>query len=192
MSFFSRKNKKESSNSMNTMSEENTNSAENETIPSQEPELQDAQVEQQDPIAKLEAALSESQDKYLRLVAEFENYKKRVSRDRLELSKMAGADILLALLPVMDDFERALKAGQDASASEGVQLIYNKLKSTLESKGVKAMVAVGETFDAELHDAIVQAPAPSEDAKGKVLDEITKGYYLNDKVLRHAQVVVAI
>lgn len=177
---------------MNTMSEENANTPEQELTQSQEAELPDAQVEQQDPIAKLEAEKSEMQDKYLRLVAEFENYKKRVVRDRLEQSKMAGAEILLAMLPVMDDFERALKSGQDAAANEGVQLIYNKLKTSLESKGVKPMAAIGMPFDAELHDAIVQAPAPSETAKGTVLDEITKGYYLNDKVLRHAQVVVAI
>ena len=192
MSLFSRKNKKEAQKSMNSMSEENTNTPDQEVTPPQEAELPDAQVEQQDPVARLEAVLSESQDKYLRLVAEFENYKKRVSRDRLEQSKMAGADILLAMLPVMDDFERALKAGQDSMTNEGVQLIYNKLKSALESKGVKPMVTVGTPFDAEIHDAIVQAPAPSEAAKGTVLDEITKGYYLNDKVLRHAQVVVAI
>lgn len=177
---------------MNTMSEENANTPEQELTQSQEAELPDAQVEQQDPIAKLEAEKSEMQDKYLRLVAEFENYKKRVVRDRLEQSKMAGSEILLAMLPVMDDFERALKSGQDTAANEGVQLIYNKMKSSLESKGVKPMAAVGMPFDAELHDAIVQAPAPSEAAKGTVLDEITKGYYLNDKVLRHAQVVVAI
>ncbi|MFM2206217.1 MAG: nucleotide exchange factor GrpE [Bacteroidota bacterium] len=159
-----------------------------------EHELQDAKVEQSDPVALMEAALSESQDKYLRLVAEFENYKKRTVRERMDLIKTAASESILAVLPVMDDFERAIKAGTDTGnpVAEGILLIYNKLKSALEAKGLKPMDAVGQPFDSELHDAIVQAPAPGDDAKGKVLEELTKGYFLNDKVLRHAKVVVAV
>lgn len=159
-----------------------------------EPVLQDANVEQTDPVASLEARLSEMQDKYLRLVAEFENYKKRTVRERMELIKSAAAETFLILLPAIDDFERAIKAGNDTGApvGEGILLIYNKMKAGLEAKGMKAMDAAGKPFDADLHEAIAQVPAPSEELKGNVLEEVTKGYYLNDKVLRYAKVVVAV
>ncbi len=159
-----------------------------------EQSLPDAETAEADPIAKLEVELSASRDKYLRLYSDFENYKKRVQRDRVELTKMAGADIYLSILPVMDDLERAIKAMNetaDADAiKEGLNLIYNKLKSTTEAKGLKAMESIGKTFDADLHDAITNIPASSDDMKGKVMDEIEKGYYLNDKVIRHAKVIV--
>lgn len=162
------------------------------TPPPAETELPDASVEQTDPIAKLEAELSEQKEKWYRLAAEFENYKKRVTKERQDLAKMAGADMLLAILPALDDLERALKSGGDSAGNEGVQLIYNKMKASLEAKGLKAMDALGQPFDVEIHEAIVQAPAPDEQSKGKVLDVITKGYFLHDRVLRYAQVVVAI
>lgn len=159
-----------------------------------EPELQDASVEQTDPLAALEARLAEMQDKYLRLVAEFENYKKRTVRERMELIKSAAAETFLTILPAIDDFERAIKAGTDTGnpVSDGILLIYNKMRSGLEAKGLKAMEATGKPFDADLHEAIAQIPSPSDTVKGNVLEEVTKGYYLNDKVLRYAKVVVAV
>lgn len=160
----------------------------------EEQSLPDAEKSESTPEAKLEVELSEARDKYLRLYSDFENYKKRVMRDRIELTKMAGADIFLAILPVMDDMERAIKAMNEKAEAEGIKeglnLIYNKLKSTTEAKGLKAMDSIGKVFDADIHDAITNAPAPSNDMKGKVLDEIEKGYYLNDKVIRHAKVIV--
>ena len=160
----------------------------------EEQNLPDAEKAEESKEAKLEVELSESRDKYLRLYSDFENYKKRVARERIELSKMAGVDIFLSVLPVMDDMERAMKAmNENANADtmkEGLNLVFNKLKSITESKGLKAMESIGNIFDPELHDAITNVPATSEDMKGKVVDEIEKGYYLNDKVIRHAKVIV--
>ena len=155
-------------------------------------ELVDASAEQSDRISNLEAELTAAKDKNLRLMAEFENVKKRVAKERVEILKMASADVLTAILPVIDDLERALKSikDSDAAAREGVQLIYNKIKSIVESKDLKAMDSVGKDFDPDIHDAIANVPAPSEDMKGKVVEEIEKGYYLNDKVIRHAKVIV--
>ena len=174
------------------------NTAENENLTDEstpmEAALPDANVEETDPIAKLEAELTESRDKYLYMYSEFENYKRRVSRDRIEQSKLAGSDVFLAILPILDDMERAIKSFESTSDVEaikaGINLIYSKLKSTTESKGLKPMDATGKPFDADLHDAITNIPAPSPDLKGKVIDEVEKGYFLNDKVIRHAKVVV--
>jgi molecular chaperone GrpE len=133
-------------------------------------------------------------DKYLRLYAEFENYKKRTIRERLEMAKTAAQDTMTALLPVLDDFDRAKKASEDPqtdeSFSEGVNAVYHKLYQALERKGLKAMDSTGEPFDAEIHEAIQEFPAPSEDLKGKVIDTVEKGYWLNDRIIRHAKVVV--
>jgi molecular chaperone GrpE len=160
----------------------------------EEQSLPDAEKSEASPEAKLEVELSEARDKYLRLYSDFENYKKRIARDRVEQAKMAGADVFLSVLPVMDDMERAIKAMNDANniqtIKEGLMLIYSKLKSGTESKGLKAMESIGKIFDSDLHDAITNVPAPSDDMKGKVVDEIEKGYYLNDKVIRHAKVIV--
>lgn len=174
------------------------NSANGENIAAQEnvneEALPDASAEVIDPIAKLEAEITEARDKYLRLYSDFENYKKRVSRDRIEQSKMAGSDVFQTIIPIIDDMDRAVKAFENSTdikaIKEGIQLIYSKLKSSTESKGLKPMNAIGKPFDADLHDAITNVPAPSEDLKGKVIDEIEKGYFLNDKVIRHAKVVV--
>jgi molecular chaperone GrpE len=154
--------------------------------------LQDADSAEAEAIAKLELELADSKDKYLRLLSEFDNYKKRVARERIDMVKMAGTDMLLSVLPVLDDFERAIKAmsEEEIAAQQGVQLIYNKLKNILEGKGVKAMDCVGKPFDSDLHDAITNVQAPTDDLKGMVVDEIERGYYLNDKVLRHAKVIV--
>lgn len=153
-------------------------------------EKQEEQAPQDDPQAKLD----EMKDKYLRLYADFDNYKKRMAKERLELMKDAGKDIILNLLPVMDDFTRAVKAAENAadatSVKEGMELIHGKLLKNLEQKGLKKMEAQGEAFNADLHEAITEIPAPSEELKGKVVDVVEDGYYLNDKIIRYAKVVV--
>ena len=143
--------------------------------------------------AELRQEVEELKDKYLRLVAEFENYKKRTIREKLDWMKSAAQDTLSALLPVLDDFDRAKKFAegeQESGLSEGVELVYQKLYNILRQKGLEPMESTGQTFDPELHDAITEVPAPSEDMKGKVVDTIEKGYRLNDKIIRHAKVVV--
>ena len=127
-------------------------------------------------------------DKYLRLYSEYENYRKRTNLEKADLLLNGSREMMKAILPVVDDFERALAA---TKADEGVQLIYSKLIKTLEQKGLKAMESKGEKFDESLHEAVTQIPAPTPDQKGLVLDVVLKGYYLNDKVLRYAKVVVA-
>jgi molecular chaperone GrpE len=144
----------------------------------------------------VEEKFSELNDKHLRLHAEFENFKRRTAKERIELYKTAGEDVLTQLLPVLDDFERAIKAktdsGEELSEDEGVLLIYNKMKSTLGQKGLKEMDnPVGEELNTDFHEAITKIPAPSEEMKGKIIDVIEKGYFLNDKVIRYAKVVVA-
>ncbi len=138
-----------------------------------------------------EEKFSELNDKHLRLFAEFENFKKRTAKERLDLFKTAGEDILMALLPVIDDFERSIKANGEQE-DKGVVLIYNKLKSTLESKGLKAMDdPIGNELNTDFHEAITNVPSPNDDMKGKIIDVIEKGYFLNEKVIRYAKVVVA-
>ncbi|MPR36110.1 nucleotide exchange factor GrpE [Cytophagaceae bacterium SJW1-29] len=143
---------------------------------------------------KLKLELAELKDKYIRLYADFENFRRRTAKERLELLGTANADLMKTILPIVDDFERATQSF-DATTEvqplkEGVALIHNKLYKTLEAKGLKAMKTVGLPFDAELHESIAQYPAPSEELKGKVVDEVEKGYFLNDKVIRYAKVVV--
>ncbi len=143
-----------------------------------------------------EELIQVEKDKYLRLFAEFENYKKRTTKERIELFKTAGQEVMTVLLPVLDDFERALTHIEDDKEAEelrkGVLLIYQKMVKTLEQKGLTAIeVKQGDVFDAEVHQAITQIPAPSNDLKGKVIDCIEKGYKLGDKIIRHPKVVVA-
>jgi len=175
-----------------TIQDENKN--ETDQSIAEEQNLPAAEQSEGSPEAKLELHLSEARDKYLRLYSDFENYKKRIARDRIESAKMAGADVFLSILPVIDDIERAVKAGNETddikAIREGLALIFNKLKSGTEAKGLKAMETIGKPFDPDLHDAITTVPSATEDMKGKVVDEIEKGYYLNDKVIRHAKVVV--
>jgi len=141
-----------------------------------------------------ETQITELKDKYLRLAAEFENYKRRTVKEKLNMMGTAARDTLSALLPVMDDFDRAKKNAEDENSkepfSEGVMMVYNKLTNTLQQKGLKVMDSNGEVFDPELHEAITEIPAPSEEMKGRVIDTVEKGYYLNDIILRHAKVVV--
>jgi molecular chaperone GrpE len=145
-------------------------------------------------IATLKAQLDEQKDKYLRLFADFDNFKKRTAKERLELFQTAGKEIILSLLPVLDDFERAAKATENmtdiSAAKEGIALIHNKLLNNLQQKGLKSFDAKGTEFNVELHEAVTEIPAPSPDLEGKVVDELEKGYYLNDKIIRFAKVVV--
>ena len=139
----------------------------------------------------VEEKFAELNDKHLRLFAEFENFKKRTAKERMDLYKTAGESVLTALLPVLDDFERSIKANQKQE-DEGVVLIYNKLKSILETKGLKAMEdPIGQELNTDYHEAITNIPAPSNDMKGKIIDLVEKGYFLNEKVIRYAKVVVA-
>ncbi len=144
---------------------------------------------------KLKSELQEQKDKFLRLMAEFENYKRRTAKERMELIQTAGKDIIVSLLDVLDDCDRAEKQLQSNAdftiQKEGVQLVFNKIRAVLQAKGVKAMESINSEFDVEKHEAITEIPAPNESMKGKVLDEVMKGYYLNDKIIRFAKVVVA-
>ena len=150
--------------------------------------------EEIDRFQQLENQLKEANDRYLRLVAEFDNFRKRTAKEKMEMAKTAGEDIVKALLDVVDDSERAAKQMETSDdlplIKEGINLVFNKLKNTLQSKGLKAMESKEQDFDVELHEALTEIPAPTDALKGKVLDEIIKGYYWNDKIIRHAKVVV--
>lgn len=143
---------------------------------------------------ELEQRIEELNDKYLRLFSEFDNFRKRTQKERLELFKTASEDVMVALLPVLDDFERALKSsdenGVDENFREGVALIYSKLFKILNQKGLESLDSIGKEFDTDYHEAITRIPAEDEFMKGKVVDVVEKGYKLNDKVIRFAKVVV--
>jgi len=145
-------------------------------------------------LEKSKLEVDEAKDKYLRLFAEFDNFKKRSIKEKLEFMRTASQDTINAILPVIDDFDRAKKSADDDNSveqfSEGVTMVYNKLHSVLKNLGLEAMESTGEVFDPELHAALTEIPAPSEDMKGKVIDTIEKGYLLKDKIIRHAKVVV--
>jgi len=143
---------------------------------------------------KLKNELAQANDKYLRLYAEFDNFRRRTQKERAEARETEGKDLIIALLPVLDDFERAQrsmeKAVDVAPVKEGVALIQNKLKNILAQKGLKEMESIGTPFDADLQEAITNIPAPTDDLKGKVIDEMEKGYTLKDRVIRFAKVIV--
>jgi len=150
-------------------------------------------VENESEIEKLKAELDEAKDKYLRKVAEFDNLKRRNARERIELIQTAGVEVIRELLDVLDDCDRAQKqldSTEDSPVKEGVQLVFNKLRNTLQARGLKPMDAKNKEFDPELHEAITEIPAPTPELQGKVVEEVIKGYYLNDKIIRHAKVVV--
>ena len=143
----------------------------------------------------LEEELAAMNDKYLRLYSEYDNYRKRTQRERAELLKTASSDVITSLLPVLDDFERALKSVPEGDPAymalrDGVTLIYNKLSGTLNQLGLEPMKTMGVAFDTDFHEAVTNIPAPTPEAKGTILDEIQKGYMLNGKVIRFAKVVV--
>lgn len=145
-------------------------------------------------VDKLQLELGKEKDNFLRLFAEFENYKKRTSKERIELFSTANKELMTVLLPILDDFERGLKEvekSSDKALLEGMQLIYNKFKNTLSQKGLKEMeVKQGDTFDAEIHEAISQIPAPSKKLKGKIIDAVEKGYKLGETIIRFPKVVL--
>jgi len=154
----------------------------------------DTPVEELSTEEKQKEEIAALNDKYLRLFAEFDNFKRRTQKERVELLQTAGKDVIVSLLSVLDDFDRALKATETASdvqaVREGVILIHAKLKNLLVQKGLKEMESINTTFDTDLHEAITKVPAATDDQKGKVIDELEKGYTLNDKVIRFAKVVV--
>lgn len=145
-------------------------------------------------IAELEEQVAQQNDKFLRLYSEFDNFRKRTAREKVELLNTAGEDIIKNLLPIVDNFERAIKTNETATdvkaVNEGINLIAQMMKSSLQQRGLVAMNSIGEVFNTDLHEAITEIPAPSPDLKGKVVDEVEKGYTLNGKVIRFAKVVV--
>ncbi|GAA4270586.1 nucleotide exchange factor GrpE [Hyunsoonleella aestuarii] len=179
----SKKDKKE-------IQEEQDINAQSDTVEVEEPIVEEQSLEE-----KLQAEVKEEKDKFLRLFAEFENYKRRTARERIELFSTASEDVMKTLLPILDDFERALAhIEEDKEAEElrkGVLLIYQKLVNTLDQKGLKVMtVEKGDVFDADTHEAITQIPSPSNDLKGKIIDVVEKGYKLGEKIIRFPKVVI--
>ncbi len=156
-------------------------------VPEMEKEEEATEPCETDKVQEMGEKLAELNDKYLRLYSEYENYRKRTNQEKADLLLNGSREMMKAILPVIDDFERALAATED----EGVRLIYNKMLKILEQKGLKAMEVKGEKFDENLHEAITRIPAAEAEMKGLVVDVVEKGYYLNDKVLRYAKVVVA-
>lgn len=156
-------------------------------------EMQDAAA-LRDQLEAAQAALEKEKKDYMYLMADFDNFRKRVKREKEDLLRNGSEKVFAGLLPIVDDFERGLEATKDAEDAagvrEGMELIYNKLVKYLEQNGVKPMDSTGKDFDAEVHEAIATIPAPSDDLKGKVIDTTQKGYMINDKVLRHAKVAV--
>ncbi|MFD0962731.1 nucleotide exchange factor GrpE [Pseudofulvibacter geojedonensis] len=161
---------------------------ENEATPTNEAEVE-LSVEE-----KLQEELAKEKDKFLRLFAEFENYKKRTSKERIELFKTASQGVMQAMLPVLDDFDRAwieIEKSNDENLITGVELISNKFKTTLKDNGLEQVeVTQGDVFNADYHEAITQIPAPSDDLKGKIIDVVEKGYKLGDKIIRYPKVVI--
>jgi molecular chaperone GrpE len=151
-------------------------------------------VEEASGLEKLKAELEDQKDKFVRKVAEFDNFRRRSAKERVELIQTAGKEVITDLLDVLDDCDRAQKqiekSEDNKEIKDGVLLVFNKLRNILFAKGLKPMQTIHEEFNPDLHEAITEIPAPDEELKGKILDEIVKGYYLNDKIIRHAKVVV--
>lgn len=179
---------------MNT--EENEKPVEENNSEEQNTDQQETEIsgENNDRVAELEAKVAELNEKYLRLYSEYDNFRKRTAKEKIELMQTAGEDVFKAILPVIDDFERAIKSNTETTdikaVNDGVNLIYNKFKNSLSAKGLQEMKSVGEPFNADIYEAITNVPAPSEDMKGKVIDELEKGYTLNGKIIRFAKVVI--
>ncbi|HXL59047.1 MAG TPA: nucleotide exchange factor GrpE [Chitinophagaceae bacterium] len=151
-------------------------------------------MQEESELEKTQQELKEQKDKYLRLYAEFDNYRRRTAKENIELRQTASKEVITDLLDVLDDCDRAEKQMQQTNdidlLKEGIQLVFNKLRNTLQSKGLKVMDSMHKDFDVEKHEAITEIPAPVPALKGKVIDEVQKGYYLNDKIIRFAKVVV--
>ena len=178
---------------MNT--EENENGKE-ETLTNEEQNINEETTPQDDKdkeIAELKAKVAEQNDKFLRLYSEFDNFRKRTAKEKIELIQSGGEDVFKSVLPILDDFERAIKSNAETddinAVKDGISLIFNKFKTTLTQKGLEELKSLGEHFNADIHEAITSIPAPTEDMKGKVVDELEKGYGLNGKIIRFAKVV---
>jgi len=176
----------------NDSENEPANAAENTTENLTAEELAENKAKEE--LGALKNEVGELKDKYLRLYSEFDNFRRRTSKERIDLLKTANEEVIASLIPVLDDFERALKAVNESAdgsqLKEGVNLIHAKLYRTLEAKGLKPMEALGKEFDSDQMEAITTSPAPTADQKNKVIDVLEKGYYLNDKVIRFAKVVI--
>ena len=185
-----------------TVDQEQTGSEQEETNAAEaaaENQEQDAnkefgEAESQNPIARLEQELIQEKDKFTRLYAEFENFRRRTAKERIELIGTATGDLMKEILPVLDDFERAVASNESAddiqAVKDGFTLLQNKLSSLLGNKGLKALDSVGKDFDPDFHEAVAQIPAPSKKEKGKIIDVVERGYELNEKIIRHPKVVV--
>ena len=183
---------------MENINKDETIQSEENTVESNEikaEQSQDTAPENEQPqVIDYDAKIAELNDKYLRLYSEFDNYRKRTIKEKSDIIRSAGEDVFKAVLPTIDDFERAIKANENVddinAIKEGITLIYNKFKTSCFNKGLEQMESVGKPFDADVMEAITHIPAPTEDMKGKVIDDVEKGYKLGDKVIRFAKVVV--
>jgi len=176
---------------------ENTSEEKNSQKDSNDTEKGDSGKEKEsmdESLTELQKKYDNLNDKYLRLYSEFENFRRRTAKEKLEVMKTAGSDVVEEILPVIDDFERAIESNEQnddhEALKEGFKLIHNKLLHLLKNKGLKPMNSLNEPFDTEYHEAITKIPAPSEDMKGKIIDVAEKGYFFNDKIIRYAKVVV--
>ncbi len=176
--------------------EENVGDISQDTVQDQEPAAQEEVQQEDEAVKALEARVAEVNDKYIRLAAEFDNYRRRTARERLDLIATAGEDIIKGMLPVLDDCERALQvlreSEADKAAIEGTELIYNKLMTFLKGRGLSVIEALGKELDTDYHEAVAQLPVQEKKQKNKIVDVIQQGYKLNDKVIRFAKVVVGI
>jgi len=193
-SFMKKKNKKAGKEKEDIMEREDDLKIED-GIADEKANENETETEEVDENEQLKEKANELNEKFLRLYSEFDNYRKRTIKEKNDLSKYATSQLIEDLLPVLDDFERALKNieknEQNAPIIEGVELIFNKFFKTLENRGLKAIKSLGETFDTDFHEAITQVPAENENMKGKVFDEVQKGYMIHDKIIRYSKVVVA-
>lgn len=178
----------------NQIQSEDNNTSATQSESQQEQDIATEQPQEQDELAVLKSELQEQKDKYLRLFAEFDNFKKRSAKERIELSKTAGQDVIREMLPVLDDFQRAAKAlandNNTESYANGIKLIQDKFQKTLQNKGLRVIDSIGKDFDVEKHEAVAEIPAPTPDLVGKIIDEVESGYTLNDAIIRYAKVVV--
>lgn len=176
--------------------EENVGDISQDTVQDQEPAAHEEVQQEDEAVKALEARVAEVNDKYIRLAAEFDNYRRRTARERLDLIATAGEDIIKGMLPVLDDCERALQvlreSEADKAAIEGTELIYNKLMTFLKGRGLSVIEALGKELDTDYHEAVAQLPVQEKKQKNKIVDVIQQGYKLNDKVIRFAKVVVGV
>ena len=186
--------KEQAANDKHNATEEKTDTPTEEVVGKQEKPKKKVKLSKSEQITELQYQLAELNDKYLRLFSDFDNYRKRSSKDKIDLIKTASKEVIEGLLPVLDDFDRGLHAFREQKVAEdtvhGVELIQNKLFNFLKTKGLEPMDSKGKDFDTDYHDAITQIPAPTDDLKGKVVDVVEKGYLLNGTIIRHAKVVV--